>query len=88
MESSALKGNNPEAWKKLLDHLDERLQLGLLDKLRKIHSYHIEDETLFLEISTDADVAYLSKPHNFQQLLLLAQDALNIKNVKITLLVP
>jgi hypothetical protein len=77
------KGNNPEVWGKLLDLVDEKLQLGLLDKLRRVTSYHIEDRTLFIEAGSADDHKYLTKAGNVQQLALLAQDAINVKEVVI-----
>jgi hypothetical protein len=80
---SGAKGNNPESWGKLLDLVDEKLQLGLLDKLRRVTSYHIEDRILFIEAGSPEDHKYLTKAGNVQQLALLAQDAIDVKEVVI-----
>jgi len=83
MNSSSGKGNNPERWEKLLEVLDEKLQLGLLKPLQRVNSYHFENEVLFIEPGSDEDFAYLSKPAFFQQLEILAKDALKIEKVKL-----
>lgn len=81
MNPSARKGNNPELWEKLLATLDEKLQLGLLDHLQRVESYHFEDKTLFIQPNKQADHEYLSKPAFLQQLQLLAQDAVDVETV-------
>lgn len=83
MNTSSAKGNNPELWQKVLDALDEKLQLGLLDRLRRAASYHIEDKTLFIQAGTDEDQAYLKKSSTLHQLELLAQDAISVTTVTI-----
>lgn len=83
MEPSSARGNLPERWNKFLESLDEKLQLGLLDRLRKIKAYHFEEDVLFLEANTTEDEAYLSKDSVLQQLQLLAADAINVEKVKI-----
>jgi hypothetical protein len=83
MANGSTKGNNPELWQKLLTNLDEKLQLGLLDKLRRIEAYHFEGETLFLEAATDEDESYLSKSATLQHLELLAQDATGVRELRI-----
>lgn len=82
MSDTEIKGNNPERWQKLLSALDERLQLGLLDRLKKIVSYHFETDTLTLEPLNLDEQSYLSKDPIFQQLQVLAQDAVGIEKIK------
>jgi hypothetical protein len=77
------KGNNPELWSKLLNDLDEKLQLGLLDKLRRCRAYHFESETLIIEAGTEADEAYLRKAAVSQQLEVLVQEATGATEVKV-----
>lgn len=36
MNPSSSKGNRPELWAKFLDHLDEKLQLGLLEDRKSV----------------------------------------------------
>lgn len=76
-------GNNPELWTKLIEMLDEKLQLALLDRIRRTHAYHFEKETLILEAGSNDDEQYLKKPSTLQQLELLAQDATGVREVKI-----
>ena len=75
---AASKGNRPELWEKLLESLDEKLQLGLLDHLKRANSYHFEEEELFIEPGSDADEEDLTRDATFQQLQVLAQDALKL----------
>lgn len=82
MNEGSARGNNPHLWEKLLADLDEKLQLGLLDRLRRVQAYHFEGETLFIEAGLPEDNAYLQKPSHLQQLTLLAQDATGIENIK------
>jgi hypothetical protein len=72
MEPSAAKGNSSEKWEKLLTELDEKLQLGLLDRLRRVTSYHFEDQTLFIVAGSSQDLEYLQKDSVKQQLAIFA----------------
>lgn len=81
--SEEKKGNDPARWTKLLDGLDERLQLGLLDKLRKAVSHHFEKDTLLIQPASVEDEEYLKKNQVLQQLEVLAQDIVNVEKVKI-----
>ena len=83
MTDGSAKGNDPILWNKLLEELDEKLQLGLLDKLRRIQGYHFEGETLIIEAGTDDDENYLKRPATLQQLGLYAQDATGVKEVRV-----
>lgn len=83
MSDSKARGNNPELWEKLLADLDEKLQLGLLDRLRRVSAYHFETDILFIEPATPDDTNYLSKGATLQHLALLAQDATRVEDVKI-----
>jgi hypothetical protein len=79
----AAQGNKPELWKALLELLDDKLQLGLLDHLRRAQAYHFEAETLIIEPGTPEDLKYLSKDAVLQQLHIFAQDACQVEKVKI-----
>ena len=82
MSDGAAKGNNPVLWKKFLADLDEKLQLGLLDRMRRVQAYHFESDILFLEPGSKEDEAYLQKGAQFTQLCLLAQDSTGVSEVK------
>ncbi|MCO6430928.1 MAG: hypothetical protein J5J00_08710 [Deltaproteobacteria bacterium] len=81
------KGNQPERWEKLLMALDEKLQLGLLDRLRRVTRYEFTKESageaLIIETASAEDEEYLSKEPFFHQLELLAQDAIGVERVQI-----
>lgn len=83
MAASSEKGNNAELWGKLLAELDDKLQLGLLDHLKRIASYHFEADVLYVEPGTAEDEKYLTKDSALQQLQLLAQVACKVDRVKI-----
>lgn len=83
MGEPGAKGNNPELWNKLLHELDEKLQLGLLDRLKRASSYHFEADTLFIEPGEPADLKYLQKDSALQQLQIFAQLACKVEKVKI-----
>lgn len=83
MSSETSKGNRPEVWDKLLAALDEKLQLGLLERLRNAASYHFEADVLYIEPGDDDDAEYLSRDAVFQQLQLFAQDVTKVEKVKI-----
>jgi hypothetical protein len=83
MNESKVRGNCPELWEKLLSELDEKLQLGLLDRLRRVGAYHFETDILFIDPATIEDEAYLSKGPTLQHLELLAEGATKIKEVRI-----
>lgn len=83
MHLSSKKGNNPEVWQKLLELLDERLQLGLMNYLERVASYHLEGGTLTLQAGNKLDLEYLSKDVIQQQLKILAQEICTIENIKV-----
>lgn len=83
MSSSSTKGNNPEKWDKLLRELDEKLQLGLLDHMKRVATYHFEEDILYLEPANKDEEKYLLKDQVLHHLELLAQDILGVDKVKI-----
>lgn len=83
MNVSSKKGNFPEKWEKLLEVLDDKLQLGLLEHLRRVTAYHIEEDVLYIEPGSPADEEYLKRDSTFQQLEVLAADAIQVDKVKL-----
>lgn len=83
MINSAIKGNDRGRWEKYLNALDEKLQLGLLDHLRKVAGYHFEGDVLYIEPATAEEMTYLSRDPVLQQLQLHAQDSIGITEVRI-----
>jgi hypothetical protein len=84
MTPSSGRGNDPERWEKLLKELDDKLQLGLLDQLRKISSYHFENaELLLIEPSSAEQMKYLTKPFVLQQLEVFASESIGVKKVSV-----
>lgn len=83
MGSDKVRGNDPPRWEKLLAALDEKLQLGLLDHLRRIPAYHFEEELLIIEPASDEEYVYWSRQTTMQQLELLARDAAAVEKIKL-----
>ena len=83
MNASATKGNNQELWEKFLTSLDEKLQLGLLEHMRRVSAYHFEEGVLYINPGSEDDHKYLSKDAVFQQLQILAIDSLKVDKVKL-----
>ena len=83
MSNASSKGNNPERWEKFLHGLDDKLQLGLLDKMHKIAAYHFEEDVLYLQPGSTQDEEYLKRDSVFHQLELLAQDLIAVDKVKL-----
>lgn len=79
--AAASSGNNPKAWEKFIDTLDERLQFGLLSRIKSSSSYHFEESTLYIEFNHQQDIDYLSKDAMKQQLNILAKDILGVEKV-------
>ena len=78
---SAKKGNNPQLWNELLEILDERLQLGLLEHLKRVKSYHFEDNSLFIEAPNEQDYEYLNREAVLQQLQTFAADICKVEKL-------
>lgn len=76
-------GNCPEKWVILLRELDEKLQLGLLTRLQRALSYHIESDELVVTPKDTEDLQYLSKENTVQQLRLIAEACIGVKTISI-----
>ena len=83
MTEQTEKGNDPKRWEKLLVDLDEKLQLGLLEYLRRVNAYHFEEDILYIEPANEADHEYLAQDSVFQQLQIYAQHAVGVDKVKL-----
>ncbi|MCI5065856.1 hypothetical protein MRY87_09045 [bacterium] len=84
MNASSSKGNQPELWEKFLAALDDKLQLGLLDHMKRVSTYHFEDDVLYIEPADERDYEYLVEDTHFQQLEILAKASLHVDRVKLT----
>lgn len=83
MHPSAKKGNNPEGWQKLLTLLDDRLQLGMMNHLERVASYHLEDNLLTIQPGDQLDFEYLSKDSVKLQLGIFAEEVFLVRELKI-----
>lgn len=78
---NSIAGNDTARWEMFLHSLDEKLQFGLLDNVRRVSGYHFEGSILYLEIANKDVEEYLRKDSNFQQLQVLAQAAVKVEKV-------
>jgi hypothetical protein len=87
-DNSDSKRNNTNVplieWDKLLTILDDRLQLGLLDRLKRVKEYHVEGNTLVILPGNQEDATYLAKDTVKQQLSLFVEDAFSKSGCRIT----
>ena len=83
MSQASAKGNNPELWDRLLAELDDKLQLGLLDRMKRVKAYHFESGTLFIELGNSEDEGYFKKGGALQHLELIAQDATGVRELRL-----
>ena len=77
------KGNNPVLWQKLLDEVEDKLQLGLLDHLRRVAAYHFEDDLLIIAAGTEQDREYFEKSTTIQTLKLFAEKVAGVACVRV-----
>jgi hypothetical protein len=82
MSDTQTKGNDPQRWERLLEFLDDKLQFGVLDNLRKVSTYHFEDKVLYLEVENPEVERYFSKEPFLQQLTILCQ-VVDVESVKL-----
>ncbi len=83
MSQASAKGNNPELWDRLLAELDDKLQLGLLDRMKRVKAYHFESGILFIELGNAEDEGYFKKGGALQHLELIAQDATGVRELRL-----
>lgn len=75
--------NNNLLWEKLLLVLDDKLQFGLLERLRRASEFRFEGGTLIIAPGSKEDFSYLSKDTVHQQLSLFAEQATRVTKVLI-----
>jgi hypothetical protein len=77
------QGNDPARWEKILNELDEKLQFGTLERLRRVSSYHFEGDALIIALERADDFEYLSKASTKTQLQIFAQDASRVTSIEV-----
>jgi hypothetical protein len=80
-DDAPVPGNDSARWNLLLEALDKKFQLGLLEKLRAAKSFHFEGNTLYIECFTKADLDYFEKPTVKTQLAVFAEDAITVEQI-------
>jgi hypothetical protein len=83
MTDSAGADNNSKLWEKLIAVLDDKLQFGLLERVRRAAQYKFEGDTLIIAPGSKEDSAYLRKESVHQQLSLFAEQSTKVKKVLI-----
>ncbi len=81
MSPNETKGNDLPRWDKILQALDDKLQLGLLEHLRRAVSYHFESQVLYIEAADNKDYEYLSRESVKQQLKIISEDSANVDEI-------
>lgn len=71
----------PDLWKKILDLLEEKLQMGLLQQARAVSTARIEGDDLILSVTTPEAKEFFSAHVNQQRLLILARPIANFERV-------
>lgn len=83
MTDSAGADNNSKMWEKLIAVLDDKLQFGLLERVRRVIQYKFEGDTLIIAPGSKEDGTYLRKDTVLQQLTLFAEQSTKVKKVLI-----
>ncbi|HMO02947.1 MAG TPA: hypothetical protein PKD37_07870 [Oligoflexia bacterium] len=78
-----MRGNNAEAWDLLVQSLDDKLQFALLERIKRVAAYHLEDTTLIIQPGNADDFEYLNTTTILQQLSIFAEAAIGVKEVKL-----
>ena len=75
--------SDQEKWEKLLQVLDDKSQLGLLNSMSRVTEYKFEGAILMICPLNKEDLAYLSKTSSKHQIMILAEGICEIKSVEI-----
>ena len=62
-------------WEQLIDYLGEKLQLGLLEKLRRVNCYQFEGEVLTIEPNNTKDKEFFKQSIIKTQIEMYLQDS-------------
>lgn len=81
MTDSAGSDSDAKMWNKLISCLDDKLQFGLLERVRRVVEYKFEGDTLIVAPGSSEDAAYLRKDSVHQQLTLFAEQSTKVKRV-------
>jgi len=70
-------------WKQILQILDEKLQLGVLQQSRAVVDYKFEAEHLTLFVATDEAFDFFNSEINQQRLIILSRPAIWMEKVSV-----
>ena len=77
MTSSA----SDQVWRKILENMEEKLQLGLLEQTRGVASAAIEGSTITLRVATPEAAEFFAAHVNQQRLIILARPIVHLERV-------
>jgi hypothetical protein len=72
---------DPELWKRVLELLEEKLQMGLLQQARAVKEARVEGNDLILTTSTPEAREFFSAHVNQQRLIILARPIASFERV-------
>jgi len=78
------KGPEINLWEKVLDLLEDKLQMGLLQQARAVKSARVEGHDLVLTVSSAESKEFFSAHVNQQRLLILARPIASFERVVVT----
>lgn len=70
-------------WTKILELLEEKLQMGLLQQARAVRSARTDGHDLVLSVSTPEAKEFFSAHVNQQRLLILARPIANFERIRV-----
>lgn len=72
-------------WRKILDILEEKLQMGLLEQARSVREVHFEGGELQLVVGSPEAMEFFSSEVNQQRLSIISRPVARIDRVSVTL---
>ncbi len=70
-------------WSKILELLEEKLQMGLLQQARSVSAARVEGHDLVLKVITPEAKEFFSAEVNQQRLLILARSIASFERVRV-----
>ncbi len=77
-----------EFWPKVVEQIEEKLQLGLLEQIRAVTDVSFSGGELSLVVATPEALEFFSAHINQQRLMIMARPVVNIERVTVRLAEP
>lgn len=71
------------AWKKIVDLVEDKLQMGLLEQIRCVVDIKLEGPELTLYVATDDAFEFFSSPVNQQRLIIISGNVISLEKVHV-----